>query len=255
MIEVAYTQHSGKQHRTQQDAIWNGVACVQGSNVATNSHVVPENRLLLAVADGVAISPFPHLASRFVIEAIAELGVNADLSIKLVRDIQGRLCDRYAKDRTLGASTTLVAAKCFDDVCHVINVGDSRAYLILASGEWKQLSHDHTILNELIEAGQADSKTAYAQMYDGLAHCLIADDEEDGFAAHHIKTTFSVGDGLLLCSDGLHDTLGDDRIQLLYNPNICSQKQVEIWRRAVLAAEAPDNFSIILARRMPDSTR
>ena len=248
VIEIAYTQHSGKLHSAQQDALWNGIACMQGSSIATDSHSVAQNRLLLAVADGVATSPFPHLASRSVIESLAEAG-DADLSVKRLRDIHGKLCDRYAKGRTFGSSTTLVAALCCEDSCHVINVGDSRAYLITASGSWKQMTRDHTILNDLIDAGQADAKTEYAQMYSGLAHCLIADDEEDGFSTHQDKAPFLAGDSLLLCSDGLHDTLGDARLQKLYSPTLCPSDQVAVWRKAVLTAGAPDNFSIILARR------
>ena len=248
MIEVAYSQHSGKLNRSQQDTLWNGVACIQSSNAATASYTTEEDRLLIAVADGVATSPFPHLASRFVIEALAEFGNDVALSVKYVREIQGKLCDRYAKGKTLGSSTTLVAATCCHSICHIVNVGDSRAYMITASGNWTQLSHDHTILNDFIETGEADPKIEYAQMYGGLAHCLIADNEEDVFSAHHSSAPFLAGASLLLCSDGLHDTLGDTALRQLYSPDNSPQEQVAVWRKAVLQAGAPDNFSIILAR-------
>lgn len=248
MIEVAYTQHSGKLNRSQQDALWNGDACIQSINAATMSYITEENRLLIAVADGVAISPFPHLASRFVIEALAESGNDVELSVKQVREIQGRLCDRYAKGKTFGSLTTLVAATCYDSICHIVNVGDSRAYKITASGNWTQLSHDHTILNDFVETGEADPQLEYARMYGGLAHCLIADDQEDGFTAHFSHAPILAGDNLLLCSDGLHDTLGDPCLQQLYNPENSPHQQVDMWRKAVLRAGAPDNFSIILAR-------
>jgi serine/threonine protein phosphatase PrpC len=52
-----------------------------------------------------------------------------------------------------------------------------------------------------------------------------------------------------LCSDGLHDTLGDDRLRNLYNASASPLEQVKIWRKAVMAAGAPDNFSIIFSRR------
>ncbi len=251
MIEVAYTQHSGKRHQSQQDALWNGVACMQKSNLITSTCIVAQNRWLLAVADGVAISPFPHLASRFVIRTLADLVSEADLSSKLVRAIHGKLCDRYAKGRTLGSSTTLVAVLGNTDACQVLNVGDSRAYLIPANGNWKQLSRDHTILNDLIETGQADAETEYAQIYDGLACSLTADDEEDSFDIHQTNVPLLSSDRLLLCSDGVHDTLGNTQLAHLYNAALCIREQVEIWRKAVLAAGAPDNFSIILARRVP----
>lgn len=248
MIEIAFTQHSGKQHRAQQDAMWNGEHCLQDANLPTASLTLKDDRFLVAIADGVAVSPSPHLASRFVIEALAGTGMDALLSARRVRDIQGQLCDRYAKGRTFGSSTTLVAVHSINGSCQVINAGDSRSYLISAEGKWRQTSHDHTILNDMIASGEAEAGKEYARMYNGLAHCLIADDEEDQFAIHCSQHTFTQGDSLLLCSDGLHDTLGDARIQQLYCPDLPPNKQVEIWRRAVLATGAPDNFSIILAR-------
>ncbi|MFZ4534940.1 hypothetical protein [Propionivibrio sp.] len=127
--------------------------------------------------------------------------------------------------------------------------------MIKTSGEWTQLSHDHTFLNDFIETGEADPEIEYAQMEGGLAHCLIADDDEDGFAVHYSSTSFFDSDSLLLCSDCLHDSLCDSRLKQLYNPALYPKQHVEVWRKAVLKAGAPDNFSIILARMNPVPTQ
>jgi len=78
---------------------------------------------------------------------------------------------------------------------------------------------------------------------------LVADHEDDGFAVHGCQSPFLPGDGLLLCSDGLHDVLSDEKLRGLFNVSIAPLEQVKIWRRAVMAAGAPDNLSIIFARR------
>jgi serine/threonine protein phosphatase PrpC len=250
MFEIAYTQHSGHPSRDQQDALWNGRACVQLVDMVTRVRVQYDRRLLLAIADGVAVSPSPHLASRWVIKTLAALASDADLSPRLVRELHGRLCDRYATGRTLGTSTTLVAASCNVSRCVVTNVGDSRAYLIKSDGEWSQLSRDHSVLNDLIDHGQVDFDPVYAHLYDGLAHYLIADHQEDGFRIHQTSIPLGIGDRLLLCSDGVHDVLGEPTMQRLYKLHDTVAGQVDAWRRAVLAAGAPDNFSMILARRL-----
>ncbi len=156
---------------------------------------------------------------------------------------------RASKGKTFGASTTLVAVEFLEDRCRVLNVGDSRAYRIAADGEWRQISHDHTLLNAYIARGEADAQQEYASLYDSLDSCLVADDEELDFPVHSAEAPFLPGDRLLLCSDGVHDTLGDARLIKLTDPSLTVLQQVDVWRKAVLAAGAPDNFSMLLAQR------
>ena len=134
----------------------------------------------------------------------------------------------------------------------IANVGDSRAYRITAAGAWTQLSRDHTFLNDLRDEGFALEEDASGELCDGLSHCLVANDEEDGFSVHLSQCAWLAGDSLLLCSDGLHDTLADAEIQRLFSPHNTPLQQVQVWREAVLAAGAPDNFSIVLARCLPN---
>ena len=248
MVDIAFTQHAGKVHPVQQDALWTGETCIQLQDAGT-SLLTLALPLLLAIADGVAISPQPQLASRFVIKHLAGIAATQGLSARTIRDVHGALCDRYARGKTRGSSTTLVAAYIRDAACQIINVGDSRAYLVAANGCWTQLSRDHTVLNDLRDANVAEAGIAYASMYDALSDCLIADDEEDQFSIHQRQTTLQPGDTLLLCSDGVHDTLGDRQLRELYDPELSLGAQVEILREAVLRAGAPDNFSLILARQ------
>ena len=69
------------------------------------------------------------------------------------------------------------------------------------------------------------------------------------FDVHRAEAPFLPGDRLLLCSDGVHDTLGDPRLMKLADPGLTLRQQVDVWRKAVLLAGAPDNFSMLLAQR------
>ncbi|WP_168929220.1 PP2C family protein-serine/threonine phosphatase [Crenobacter intestini] len=252
MLEVAYTQHRGKRNPRQQDALWNGAACLQQVDAEPAVHALGLP-VWLAVADGVASSPSAERASLLVVEALAKRVPEQGLSARTLRTVHGTLCDRYARGATFGSSTTVVAAQWTADGVTVLNCGDSRAYLIAGAGGWTRLSHDHTVLNELIAAGQADPGTEYASLYHALSDCLVADHDEDRFAIHQAKASPVPGDCLLLCSDGVHDTLGEARLKALFDPALSLSQQVSLWREAVLAAGAPDNFSLILAR-WADST-
>lgn len=248
-IEIAFTQHCGN-NSGQQDALWNGVEVFQDRNLSVGYRTAEFGRLVVAVADGVATSTAPQQASRFVLEDLAaEIDSGAAFDVRTVRRVHGHLCDTLAKGRTFGTSTTLAAVECQQDRCTVLNIGDSRVYRIVANGEWRQLSRDHTILNAMIDRGEAEPGKDYASFYGMLDSCLVADDEETEFAVHRAESPFLPGDLLLLCTDGVHDTLGDARLTRLTDALLAPQDQVEVWRKAVLKAGAPDNFSMILVRR------
>lgn len=76
---------------------------------------------------------------------------------------------------------------------------------------------------------------------------MIADDEEVDFPVHRNVSPFLPGDSLLLCSDGVHDCLGDSVLKHLFTPGRPPIEQVAIWRQAILDAGAPDNLSLIMA--------
>ena len=77
---------------------------------------------------------------------------------------------------------------------------------------------------------------------------LITEDAEDDFAIHWQRGTWQSSDTFLVCTDGVHDTLGEAWLQALFQPGREPVEQVAVWRDAVLAAGAPDNFSLILLR-------
>ena len=250
-LEIAYTQHSGLQRSIQQDALWNGQELFQSRNQPTTSISLQQSSSFFAVADGVSASPVPQLASRFLIEAMARVlneHPDAELDVRIVRKVHGLLCDRYARGRSFGSSTTLVATQIIGNRCIVANVGDSRAYRIFADGNWETLSRDHTVIESLRQQGQASRELEYAHIYDALDSCLIADDEETEFFVHRQVSPLQQGDSLLLCSDGLHQTLGQKMLERLFDPQHSTQTQVEIFRTAVLKAGAPDNFSLVLVK-------
>lgn len=248
---IGFTQHHGKNRRfpKQQDSLWNGLVVMQERDTPADSHVTDQQRLVLAVADGVGSSPRAELASYCVLQAMAsEIAAGANFNMGLIRRIHGKLCDAYAKGRTFGCATTLAAAELSDNRCVILNVGDSRVYRISVEGVWQQLSHDHTIINAMIESGEAEAGRDYGLFLHSLDSCLVADDDYTDFAIHWAETPLQPGDSLLLCTDGVHDTLPEARFHQLFNWALTPAEQVERWRQAVLDAGAPDNLSLLLVR-------
>ena len=254
MLDLRCCTHRGSSPE-QQDAVLLASRVIQSAHLL-HSEQVDRDDLLIAVADGVATSPSAALASRRYLTALASLSpqtVGQPMNARQVRTAHQLFCDELTRKRSsYGASTTLVAAHIVGRRVAVLNVGDSRAYRRSVSGGVVQISRDHTELNRLRESGIADAGVEYGSIYDALSDCLIADPEETGFAIHCESLELQDGDLLILCSDGVHDVLGDAAWRALIAEHATPHALVQQTRERVLAAGAPDNFSIIAVRYEAD---
>ncbi|WP_440224437.1 PP2C family protein-serine/threonine phosphatase [Dokdonella sp. MW10] len=208
------------------------------------------------LADGVASSPAPGQASRLAVTRLMhevarhpEASFDGMVGPKHVRATQRHLGEAAAK-RALprGASTTLVAAHVRSDVVTFVNTGDSRAYVLRSDGRFERMSHDHTELQRLRDEGQALESRRYAGLYNALTDCLVADESANDFAVHRSSSRLLPGDALILCTDGVHDVLGEDEAWLPMLRGKTPLQQVAAIREAVYAQGANDNFSIIVAK-------
>lgn len=109
-----------------------------------------------------------------------------------------------------GMATTVVAAYIDRDILYIINVGDSRAYLI-RDGIISQLSEDHSFVNELVKEGSITAEEANVHPQKNIITKAIGVDSvtEPDFFNYEIEDD----DYILLCSDGLHGELNNDLIK------------------------------------------
>lgn len=147
-----------------------------------------------------------------------------------------------------GMGTTVVAAVFTQDRLVVAHLGDSRAYL-WRRGTLRQLTTDHSWLQELIDAGHISAEAA-AQS--GQGHLIT---RALGVSARAHPTLheepLEAGDRVLLCSDGLSDMLGAAEIAaLLALPQPLSLQADQLVAQAN-AMGGHDNISVILAAVEP----
>lgn len=129
---------------------------------------------------------------------------------------------------------------------YVVHVGDSRCYL-LRDGELRQLTTDHTIAQQMVDAGAmsvADAETS--RLRHVLWNCVGGSNES--VVPEALRCKLQVGDVLMLCSDGLSGMLSDAEIrnQLLQVPD--SKRCVESLIDAANQAGGDDNISVIVSR-------
>jgi protein phosphatase len=171
---------------------------------------------VFVVADGMGGHCAGDVASREVIEAILPLVGRVPVIGAMLRacltDARARIA-RIAVDsgRPPGSTLSGVIATRIDGVpsCVVVNIGDSRTYR-LDSDAFRQLTIDHTVVQELIDAGAiAPSAGASYPARNLLTRALLGATEHPADVS---VRAMRAGDRILVCSDGLTRELDDGLI-------------------------------------------
>lgn len=218
---------------------------------ANNEDAVFASSRLLAVADGVGGAEGGEVASRLVIDALIELDKSRlwqpleDALTEAVRAGAQRLAFVAGAQPTLsGMGTTLTAVALSDDGRYLIaNVGDSRAYL-WRECELRQLTRDDSLVQELIDQGAISDEEARGHP---LRSIVVRALDSSGAPSPALASVDArAGDRLLLCSDGLTDTLADNALAEVLAAAAATVVARSLVARA-LAAGAADNVSVIVA--------
>jgi protein phosphatase len=143
-----------------------------------------------------------------------------------------------------GMGTTLTAVFWSEGHAAVCHIGDSRGYL-LREGELYQITHDHTLVQSLVDEGRisADDVSTHPQrslLLRALDGRSIA---EPDLSVHESQA----GDRYLLCSDGLSGVVSDETLRetlaAIADPEAAARQLVEL----ALHGGGPDNITCIVA--------
>jgi PPM family protein phosphatase len=144
-----------------------------------------------------------------------------------------------------GMGTTLVVAVYRNDRLWLGHIGDSRAYRF-RNGRLEQLTRDHSLLQEQIDAGLITAEQAAYSMHKNLVTRAVGVDEVVELEIHDYPV--EPGDTLLMCSDGLSDMLTDEQIEQLLRANDSLPATGATLVQAANAAGGRDNIAVVLAR-------
>ncbi|MGW2959961.1 MerR family transcriptional regulator [Streptomyces sp. NPDC001220] len=233
MLELRYAAHSDRGH-------------VRPSNQDT----VYAGHRLLAVADGCgAAGARASAAAVDALKVLEDAELSAGNVLNLLEDAV-RSADEAVRDVTAGdadAGTTLTALLWTGSRLALVHIGDSRAYL-LRDGELFRITHDHSVVQSLIDEGRltpAEAATHPQRML--LARALSgAEPAVPDLKLHEARD----GDRYLLCSDGLSRTVSDERIREVLSgggPADAVRALVE----AANTAGGDDNVSAVVADVVP----
>lgn len=127
----------------------------------------------------------------------------------------------------------------------VLNIGDARVYL-MRDGTLTQVSHDHSQVQELVDAGRLTPAAARRDPRRNIVtRALGGGIDDDGVPALCLLAA-AVGDRLLVCSDGLSDELDDDVLAALLGSGLSPQRTAEAAIAAALEHGGHDNVTVLV---------
>lgn len=202
-------------------------------------------RRLWAVADGMGGHDAGEVASAMVVEALARCGEDVRAAMATLDDVNARLIElgrSGPEARTIGS--TVVGLVADGDSFTCFWAGDSRAYRV-RDGKLVQLSHDHSLVQELIDAGMIGEKEAEAHPNANVITRAVGVD--DRLQVDTVRGEVRPGDTFLLASDGLTRLVSDAELgDELSSGEL--EASADRLLRLTLDREAPDNVSLVLIR-------
>jgi PPM family protein phosphatase len=219
-----------------------------GHSLPSNPQHARSRGWIFVLADGVGGQDRGEVASRLAVETVlsecatSSKGENPESLFE--RSIQTANTRVYEAGHGSIASTLVACALRFDRAT-VAHVGDSRCYLI-RDGRPQRLTRDHTVLNDQARLGffpgQDSQRAAMRSVLTRSVgtNLFVAPD----ITEHHVLP----GDMLLLCSDGLHGAVPDDKIARIATSSLnlteAAQRLIEIANQS----DGGDNVSVQLIR-------
>lgn len=207
----------------------------------------------MVLADGMGGHQGGEIASQIVLETFREVYSQphpnltyAEILKDCVKQAHRRVKERAEADSRLGGmGSTVVAAFVDDDKIHLINVGDSRAY-VMRDQKVHQISQDQSFVADQVRAGLLTTEQARTHPQKNILSMAI-NAKRPVVTPILNEVVFGVGDILLLCSDGLWGVVNESFLWAAANefePQEASERLVAFAN----TSGGPDNISVLIAR-------
>jgi len=174
------------------------------------------------IASKTAVDTFIECASEFDAAHIRPTSMPDRLS-KFIKDTVFKIDRRIIKksrggDNCFGMGTTAVICAIYGKKAVIGNVGDSRAYIANKYTGIKQITVDHSYVEELIRSGHLTREEVNNHPKKNAITRALGFLEEKG--ADVFVKDISKGERILLCSDGLTSMVPDKKIADIMNGNL-----------------------------------
>jgi protein phosphatase len=227
--------------------------------------ILGDKGCLLVVADGMGGMNAGEVASGIAIDTVKQMFDPSLLTEQITKDTNSIIAylkkvvkeaDQAIKQHslldelTIGMGTTIAIAWVFEGYAYLAWCGDSRIYSYHPQAGLRQLSKDHSYVQQLVDTGKLDRKYAFDHP-DGNIILRSLGDPEKKAVADTLVHQLSNEEILLLCSDGLSGLCRDNDLQEIIKDNYinltaCKTELIQ----AALSAGGYDNITVVLFQQV-----
>ena len=260
-IEVASLSHVGRVRTNNEDSFSTFLGSVPRLN-STGQEVIFS---FLAVADGMGGHENGEVASNIAVRAMTEgvlrsfylptiegkqPGRNGESPLEalafLIEDTNQAILQEGHQNR-VSMGTTLTCAVLLGQTAVVGHVGDSRLYILgKSSGKLRQVTHDHSIVQRLVDMGTITREEAQISPQRSVLYLTLGQKGQIEPDVELVPLTDAAA--LLICSDGLWELVEDDAIEMLLKQTNSAAEACEKLVEAANAAGGVDNVTVIVAK-------
>jgi len=276
-VEIHATSHIGRIRKGNEDnyllfhisesKTWTSSQEPDEFIIESQRFTIDDNGIILAVSDGMGGALAGEVASKMAVETVSQqfLETDPDKTFSPENNNESLVGKLYqatlyanhliheqgrSEPQFQGMGATFTGAGITPDAVDLVQVGDSRAYLI-RNGQIYQITKDQSLVQQLIDAGQLEESEAEKHaLKNVILQALGAQNEIYPVAA---RLTPRRGDILLLCSDGLSNKVNGADMQKIIS-NYVDQLGPACAELVKVANErgGEDNITLIMAKLTGD---
>lgn len=205
-MQIAYQSSRGMVRAKNEDAV--------------GSFLNSDQLLLALIADGIGGNNAGEVASKMAVSQLGNHFRKTDFSdldeakkwfAQELIEINELIIKKANEDiKYAEMGTTIVAALIVGQQLLLANLGDSRGY-VLHENKLIQLTEDHSYVNELVKSGNMTPDEAETNPYKNIITKSLGINNDANADYYYYNST--VGDLILLCTDGLTNMVSSEQIQ------------------------------------------
>ena len=205
---------------------------------------------LFAVADGMGGARAGEVAAKAAVDELAGLEERDQVRERelatVVEQANRRIHELSQSDESLaGMGTTMTTLAVGDADVAIAHVGDSRAYR-LRDGELERLTHDHSLVDEMVRAGRLTPEEAEVHPQRSIITRALGPEAQ--VEVERMTYPARSGDVYLICSDGLTTMVPEDALASILRGRSSLRQAAEELVKAANEAGGRDNVTVVLFR-------
>lgn len=211
----------------------------------TDSHraQTKKNTFIIGIADGLGSSLYGDFAAKYLLEQISKH--KNQLTNALILNKINNVHAYLSKEFEFKASTVFTIVHAFNEFINIYHLGDTRAYK-LTKRNFVQLTNDHTYVQELIDAGIIGEEMRYSHPKKHIITQSLGG--ENVIHVDLYKNVFEPGENLLLTSDGIHDYLRKEEIELILRDSANIEESIRALTNKAIRNGSNDDLTALVVK-------